>query len=145
MKHWLLWAILISCTAALAQDNILEISNIRIGDIKYAGFTLNSGREVKITGEGAGVDVRKYKRKRDEEIVTKDMYAYAWILNAKTREMVWRMSVNNTDQKSNNSYARVYDDDVYLNAGEYEIYYSAQPHNFRFLEDSFFSLKNLFK
>ncbi len=62
-----------------------------------------------------------------------DMFAYAWILNARTREMVWRMTMNNTISDKGSSFLRRFRGDVKLPAGEYEVYYSARIPEYFFL------------
>ena len=71
------------------------------------------------------------------------MFAYGWIINAQTREIVWQMNVGNTDNVSRRGYNRKFDEDIRLPAGEYEAYFTAQePYNIKY-DDGFFSLGRL--
>lgn len=128
---------------AFAQNNdILKISSIRIGQVKYAGFKLESSRNIHIKAIGAGAD-RMPREIKNFQNDPSGMFVYAWIINAQTRSLVWQMTVDNTDDVSRRGYNREFDDDLRLPAGEYEIYFTAQePYNINF-DDGFFSLGRL--
>jgi hypothetical protein len=51
-----------------------------------------------------------------------NMYASGWIINADTRAVVWEMTLDNTSGRSNH---RSFNDEVSLEKGSYEVYYSA--------------------
>ncbi len=124
------------------SKNILEITSIRIGEVKYAGFKLESGKSIHIEAIGAGADdmPRKIKNFQNDP---SGMFVYAWIINAQTRDFVWQMNVENTKKDSRRGYNRKFDGDVRLAPGEYEVYFTAQePHNINF-DDGFFSLGRL--
>ena len=59
------------------------------------------------------------------------MIAYAWILDANTRKLVWVMTNQNTDRLGR-GYNRKFDDDISLPAGEYEVYFSTFKSNLFF-------------
>lgn len=126
-----------------AQGNkILEITSIRTGDIKYGGFKLESSKSIHIKAIGAGLDEMP-KRISNFQVDPSGMFAYAWIINAQTREFVWQMNAKNTDKISRRGYNRKFDDDIRLPAGEYEAYFTAQePYNIKY-DDGFFSLGRL--
>src|SRR4030067_861155 len=50
------------------------------------------------------------------------MFASGWIINADTRELVWEMTLDKTTGRSSH---RSFDDEVSLDKGSYEVYYSA--------------------
>jgi hypothetical protein len=128
---------------AFAQNNdVLEIPSIRIGQVKYAGFKLESGRNIHIKAIGAGAD-RMPSEIKNFQNDPSGMFVYAWIINAQTRDLVWQMNVDNTEDVSRRGYNREFDDDIRLPAGEYEVYFTAQePYNINF-DDGFFSLGRL--
>ena len=128
---------------AYAQNNdILEIKSIRIGEVKYAGFKLESGRKIHIEAVGAGAD-RMPKEIKNYQNDPSGMFVYAWIINAQTRDFVWQMNVDNTEKVSRRGYNRKFDGYTQLPAGEYEVYFTAQePYNINF-DDGFFSLGRL--
>ena len=123
---------------------ILEISNIELDDLKSAGFTLSEGKEISIYAVGSG---EKTYREDDKASFMSDpgnMFAYAWILNAKNREMVWRMTYKNSRGNRGDQFAREFKGDIELEAGNYEVYYSAKKPDYTYFDDGFFSLGKFF-
>jgi len=59
------------------------------------------------------------------------MIAYAWILDANTRELMWVMTSKNTDRLGR-GFNRKFDDKISLPAGEYELYFSTLKNNIFF-------------
>ena len=138
--------LLIFCLIGLlqAQNQVLELRNIGRQQITFAGFSLKSQRTVQIKAVGAGADrwVKKIQNYQQDEY---NQYAYAWILNAKTREMVWRMTVDNTEEDRWTEWKRRFDGEVKLNKGDYELYYSSvQPDYFNF-DGGFLSIDKIIK
>lgn len=133
----LFWGILFS-----QNERTVEIASIEIGGLEISGFSLNTDKKIEIEGEGAGQHGISIRR----NIMTdpNNMLAYAWILNAKTREMVWRMSMDNTKRIRGNRINRKCSDEIRLPAGDYEVYYSAIPPYYGGFDNGFFSLGKLF-
>ena len=138
-----LLALLIFFQTAFAQTNLVEIRSIRIGDIKFSGFSLKNTKKIKISAIGAG-EKKPSSKERSFMSDPNDMFAYGWILNAKTRDLVWRMTIDNTSRERGSRYNRKFDDEIKLSAGDYEVYYSAQLPDFGLFDDGFFSLGKLF-
>jgi len=123
---------LFSLSALTAQDLTLELSDIGRDQITFAGFSLNSKKTVDIEALGAGADrwVKKIQNFQQDEY---NLFAYAWILNADSREMVWRMTVDNTEEDGWSEWNRRFDGEVELEKGDYEVYFSAiEPDYFSF-------------
>lgn len=142
--RWQLAFILISFSLSLAQtDRVLELRPDFLGDLKIAGFSLIAEKHVYIKAEGAGR--KSYGRSQCRKMMTdpNGMYAYAWIINARTRELVWRLSLDNTKRDLGTPDNRRFDGDVRLPAGKYEVYYVARKPCILSLEDGFFSLGRL--
>jgi len=60
-----------------------------------------------------------------------EMYDYAWIENKNTGRVVWEMTYRKTDRAGGARKNRVFDDRVYLEAGEYIVYYETDDsHSF---------------
>ncbi|HAL57041.1 MAG TPA: hypothetical protein DCP63_11360 [Bacteroidetes bacterium] len=99
--------------SAAAQEELLtEIRNLAPSEVKSDGFSLANDQEISIKGIGAG--------NRSDEL-----YTSAWILDAQTRRVVWKMS-----QAKRNRWERgliEYTDLITLKGGTYEVYYSAFP------------------
>ncbi len=126
-----------------AQDrNIVEINSLHLNDLKYAGFSLRSAKSVHIEAEGAGEKfiTDKYPGMMVDPT---NMFAYAWIINAKTRELAWRMTLDNTRSDHDTRFNRTFKGDVDLPAGDYEVYFNARKPEYGFSDEGFFSLGNL--
>src|SRR4030042_1788426 len=121
----------------------LEITNIPIDELQLTGFTLRSEKAVSIKAVGGREKVEN-EEYRSFMADPNNMFAFAWILNAKSRELVWRMSLNNTRSDKKSTFIRVFDDKIKLPAGEYEVYYSARIPDYTFFDDGFFSFGKLF-
>ncbi len=127
-----------------AQNSVVDLKDFRVGDLKYAGFSLHSDKEIHISAEGAGSDEQP-KDTRHMMIDPNGMFAYGWIINAKTREQVWRMKTGNTEADHKTPYNRRYEGNIHLSAGEYEVYFVARKPESKILEDGFLSLGRLLK
>jgi len=120
-------------------SEVVEITDIRFNQIKVMGFRLEEDRTLKIEGVGSGIE-HAPKKVRSLMVDPNGMFAYAWILDAHTREMVWQMTAENTRSGANGIYTRIYKGEIELPAGDYEVYFSAQKPNLISIKDGFFSL-----
>jgi len=107
-----------------SQDKSLNISNKPDIDIQMGGFTLTMDRSVAIKAVGAGGE-KRIKRITNYQVDPENMFAYAWIINARSRELVWRMTINNTGGDWWDKWNRGFDESIDLDKGEYEVYFSA--------------------
>ena len=146
MKHQLLiigilfigWANL-----GMAQDYSVSINNVQLQHLYVKGFVLNNDTDVHIRAVGAGMKM-KIKRRRSPVIDRSHMYAYAWILNAHTRQPVWRLDFDNSKPARGSRYLREFEGEIRLPAGEYEVYYyAATPLWIHHVFDGFFSIGRL--
>ena len=118
--------------AIIAQDNSVVIDNIGNYQIYLRGFTLDEDTEISLKAVGSGQD-KELKRIHNFQEDKYNMFAYAWILDARTREMVWRMTIGNTEDDWWNENNRVFENKINLSKGEYELYFSAvEPKYFSF-------------
>jgi len=111
-------------TNLFGQGNSISITNIRADHINLAGFTLKSDKEIHIKAIGAGGD-KKIMKSSNFFVDPENMFAYSWIIDARTRKLKWRMTINNTDDDWWDKFNRIFDDKVFLEKGEYELYYTA--------------------
>ena len=96
-----------------AQDNTLvEINKIRPSELVIEGFKLDSEQELDIDVVGL-----HQKNGRHETII-----GTAWILNANTREVVWRFKTDNS--RGGELEANGQRHKITLHSGNYEVYYS---------------------
>jgi hypothetical protein len=93
----------------LNQALVVEFTKVRDEEYLSQGFTLKKSLNLHIYALGEGDDG--------------DMYDYGWIVNTKTREKVWMMDYDDTEQAGGASKNRVFDGIVKLEPGNYMVYY----------------------
>lgn len=135
---------LLAVNSLWAGNNVLEIKNIGYEQIYYGGFVLNGEKKVLITAVGAG-GRKEIRRLSNSHIDRHNMFAYAWILNAQTRKMVWRMTIENTERVGWSEWNRSIDEKVRLPKGEYEVYFSAVEPSFFSMSGGLITLGKVFK
>ncbi len=114
------------------QEESIIINNILSDKIYLKGFTLDDESDVIIEAVGTGLD-KELKRIHNWQEDKHNLFAYAWILDARTREIVWRMTIANTEEDWWSKNNRIFKNEVKLQKGEYELYYSAvEPTYFSF-------------
>ena len=99
-------------------------------NIQVTGFKLFKASKIHIEAVGAGEKSSRIRIKSNFQDKN-GMIAYAWILDANTRKLVWVMTNQNTDRLGR-GYNRKFDDDISLPAGEYEVYFSTLKSNLFF-------------
>lgn len=97
----------------LAQNVLVELSDISPEETKVAGFSLSSEQEIEIIAVGA------HKKNRHW------MVSNAWILDADNRDVVWELTDANSKWRDRK--IREYKDSVTLPRGNYEVYYANYP------------------
>jgi hypothetical protein len=93
-----------------AASEIVRFENINDEDLLDEAFTLTRPVTLHVHCEGGGDG--------DDD----GMYAYGWILAAGSREVVWSLTPENSQQRHDRNY--VFDGDVPLPAGDYVAYYA---------------------
>lgn len=94
--------------AAKAQEaTVVSLKDALHQEVQQKGFTLPHGMKVHIYAKGGSAG--------------RTFYAYAWILNATTREVVWQMDGLTSAWKGDYQVADRYVD---LPSGSYEVYFS---------------------
>ena len=106
-------AFFIGASVVKAQDTVIDMHDIEEGDLVVDGFVLPAKTTISIHAIGAEL------RNSD------DMYACGWILDAVTRESVWNLNDQDTEDFRGKRSIREYEDKVTLPAGKYEVYYFA--------------------
>ncbi|MFQ5649673.1 MAG: hypothetical protein ACE5IY_07005 [bacterium] len=99
------------------QGVLCEIDHISPQEIKVEGFRLESEQDVEIEAVG-------FRRGRRHRFAL----TRAWILDARTRALVWEMEDADTHEKSRRLVE--YEDVLTLPEGEYEVYYSSYTYHF---------------
>ncbi len=98
-----------------AEPRIVALHGLESAEVRQQGFTLPRPMTIHIYARGGGI--RQIMRTPRES----PLYAYGWILNAATREVVWQMDGANT--KRDWDY-RVADKYLDLPTGSYEAYFA---------------------
>jgi hypothetical protein len=101
--------------AHAAERQIVSLKDLSTVELKSAGINVQQPVTLHIKALGAADEQSRLEK-------GERMFAYAWILNADTRELVWKMDVSNTESAGG---GRVFDGQLRLGRGSYEIYAAA--------------------
>jgi hypothetical protein len=107
--------LLATSTLIASERLIIQLKDFTQIEVKAGGFILPSDARIHIYALGGGTG-KKYV------FQSSSMYAYGWIINADTRELVWKMDRYNTTKENN--YLK-FDDQVFFPKGSYEVYFAA--------------------
>ncbi|MBI1806869.1 MAG: hypothetical protein HYR76_07455 [Ignavibacteria bacterium] len=102
------------CSMIAGERLIIQLKDFSQTEVKSGGFTLPSDMSVRIYALGGG--------EKNLPFSSSSLYAYGWIINAETRELVWKMDRDNTSREKDD---RKFDDSVPLRKGSYEVYFAA--------------------
>ena len=94
-----------------AEPRIVALHGFETAEVRQQGFTLPRAMKVHVYAKGAGL--RRIGRAANDS----PLFAYGWILNATTREVVWQMDGSNTRRDWE---YRIADQYLELPAGSYE-------------------------
>ncbi len=89
------------------KNVIVELTEMRDDDYKSEGFTLKEDARVRVYALGESVDDNS------------EMADYGWIINAKTREKVWKMDPRSSYHAGGAEKNRLFDEVVTLPKGDY--------------------------
>ena len=121
--EFLLVAVIL-CGAArgfAGDKTVVQLKDFDLTEVKSSGLTLSADTRVKIHAIGAGSSKE-----------SNSLYAYGWIINAETREPVWKMDRDRTVKSKDD---RLFDGEILLRKGSYEVYFTA----YAFATQSLFS------
>jgi len=121
-------ASLLACSATLVQSpTLVDIHNLTPREHRTAGFVLAAPQALHIAAVGADPRPEREARGRDKDSWQDDdrstWPAAAWIIDARTRQVVWDLRAAETDRSSNG--LRHFDGTVRLPAGVYEAHYAS--------------------
>ncbi|GLH73882.1 hypothetical protein GETHLI_23840 [Geothrix limicola] len=97
------------------EPRIAALHGFESAEVRQQGFTLPKAAKVHVYARGGGM--RSFIHGRGDQ----PLFAYGWILNATTREVVWQMDGSNTKRDWDYWVADRYLD---LPAGSYEAYFA---------------------
>ena len=96
---------------------LAQMVRVRDDERRKSAFSLTADGYVQVYAVGEGSDG--------------EMYDYAWIENANTGRVVWEMTYRKTERAGGAKKNRLFNDRVYLEAGDYVVYYeSDDSHSF---------------
>lgn len=107
-------------TATLAGEKaVVSLRDFSGVEVRAAGIELPQTLTVKIVARGAdGGNCDSDWKGKDRN----QMFAYGWILNADTRQVVWEMTRDNSSRARDD---RTFEGEVTLERGSYEVYFAA--------------------
>ncbi|MDA3859878.1 MAG: hypothetical protein PF445_01500 [Melioribacteraceae bacterium] len=129
-KYNLILIAMIFSFSIFAQE-IVKVGNVYPGEVEMGGFNLSEDAIIEIEGEGASFD--KWENY---------LNYYAWILNTETREVIWRSENSDDFSKEDGEYD--FDSELELNAGNYEVYYSAGRKSEKYIVNGLGMIQGLF-
>ena len=96
---------------------LARLVRVRDDERKKTSFSIGQDGHIHVYAIGEGSDG--------------EMYDYAWIENANTGQVVWEMTYRKTDRAGGARKNRQFDDRVFLEAGDYYVYYETDDsHSF---------------
>ncbi|RKX18938.1 MAG: hypothetical protein DRP26_04315 [Candidatus Zixiibacteriota bacterium] len=98
-----------SADITVGSNILVKMVRVRDHEKKRDKFTLDKQTRIHIYAIGEG--------DRDE------MYDYGWIIDDRTNRTVWEMTWRNTEHAGGARKNRLYDDDIILDPGTYEVFY----------------------
>lgn len=106
----------LTVSAAPAGERlVISLRDMSTVELKSSGLELTQPISVHVRALGGGGEDTKGSR-------SDELFAYGWIINADTRDLVWKMSYGNTSRDRSE---REFDGQVRLDRGSYEVYFAA--------------------
>ncbi|MEK9136410.1 MAG: hypothetical protein AAB393_04755, partial [Bacteroidota bacterium] len=110
----LMCSLAIGCSVYAGEKAVVSLRGFCDTELRKAGIEIPKSMTFHVKAVGGGGDYG-WTYKSDE------MFAYGWIISADTRKMVWQMDVDNTSRTRGD---RKFDDNVTLEPGSYEVYFT---------------------
>lgn len=108
--------LVVSVLPTTAAAGEVVITDLDPRALETVTFTVSASTDVTIEAVGAGLKSGEY------------LFAYPWIIDARTRMLIWSMDEEITDPVDGSKWLRRYEDEITLRPGSYElIYYAGQP------------------
>ena len=105
----------------LAQTQLVDIQNLSPREYRVSGFVLTAPQDLKLSAIGAEPWPDRLRSRDDEHWQDDEQTTWpaaAWILDARTRAVVWDLRSVDTRRESNG--LRRFSGTVHLPAGTYE-------------------------
>lgn len=118
-------------TDATMAGSELVIKDLDPNSLEMLTFSVNKSADVRVEAVGAGLKSGEY------------LFAYPWIIDSRTRQLVWSMEEEITDEVGGSKWLRMFDDEITLRPGSYELIYYSGPPYYYFGDFGSDDLKNL--
>ena len=132
--------LVLSTTGTAQQKSSVEVGNVDPGQMQYQAFTLNSDADVEITGEAATFRDRHdswFFNDNSGQGWTNNLMFYGWLLNSKTRKVVWHSLEKYSDiRTSRNTEFVPINSSINLPKGSYELYFASAKSSYNFNSDN---------
>src|SRR6266567_3540509 len=115
----------------LAQTQLVDIQNLPPREHRVSVFVLAAPQDLKISAVGAEPRPDRLRSRDDDNWQDDEQTTWpaaAWILDARTRAVVWDLRSAETRRESNG--LRHFDGTIRLPAGTYEAHYASYPSAF---------------
>ena len=115
--------VLLAAVVIFAQDRrvaVVDLRDFTDVEVRAAGISLSRDVDVRISASGGGD--RSMIRQLIDDDESAGMYAYGWIIDATTRDVVWEMNRDNTTGRRDH---RAAEESMLLKKGAYEVYFAA--------------------
>lgn len=122
----------VAITTCRAQGKV-GVGDVSPGQVEYTAFTLTQTEKVKIDGSGGAF-------RHDWQLLV----YYGWIINSETRKVVWHTARNKNNPDFDYGAFDI-NDDVTLEKGTYEVYFTGAYHQRNGGDWSFSSVGNFFE
>ena len=116
-------------TGFAQQSTSVKTGNVDPGEMQYKAFSLNNAAEIEVNGKIATFSGRHdswFFNSDNEDGWTDNLLFYCWILEAKTRNVVWNSLEDYPEVRTSESTKLIsLNKKINLPAGNYEVYYAS--------------------
>jgi hypothetical protein len=123
-------------TGSAQQKSSIVVGNIDPGGMQHKGFTLSSDTTVEITGQAATFSDRNgswFFNDRNKEGWTNNLMFYGWILDSRTRRVVWHSLEKYPDIRTSRKTEFIpINTGISLPKGSYEVYFVSAKSSYNF-------------
>src|SRR4051812_12888866 len=122
-----MWAMILALLLAVQAQSIVDIRDLSPQEYRSTAFVLNAPQELQITAVGAEPWPERYSN-RDDDWQNDEQTTWpaaGWILDAKTRAVVWDLRAVETQRTANG--LRHFSGKLRLPAGVYEAHFAFYP------------------
>ena len=119
-------SLLLASAAPAEAQTLVDLRDLSPRELQTGSFTLDAPQTLSIEAVGAeDLDGDRWGSWEDPRWKRPDYWpGEAWIIDARTREVVWSLRAADTDERRG---VHTFEGTVRLSAGTYEAYYASYP------------------